>query len=83
MQLMPATAKAYGLKPDERFNPEDNIPVGVKHLFELIDSHGLKLGLQIYNAGPKRVGKTTENIRYPIKVIAEMKACLATKKNGR
>lgn len=76
MQLMAPTAAYYGLKTDEqRMNPEENIYAGTKHIRELIEQYGLFLGLQVYNAGIKRVGKTKENIEYPHKVLNELARC--------
>lgn len=49
MQLMPATAVAYGL--DDLRSPEGNIQVGVSHLRDLLSRHSLPLALAAYNAG--------------------------------
>lgn len=76
MQLMPKTAAHYGLKTDaDRMDPDQNIYAGTKHLRELIDQYGLFKALQVYNAGPDRVGKTVENIQYPHKVLKEWAVC--------
>lgn len=78
-QLMPRTAKAYGLRSrEEILEDEFNLPIGIKHLYELIDRHGLFKGLQIYNAGPRRVGMTKENRDYPHKVFSELVRCQDT-----
>lgn len=76
MQLMPRTAAHYGLKTDEdQMDNEQNIYAGTKHLRELIDQYGLFKALQVYNAGPERMGKTQENIEYPHKVLKEWATC--------
>lgn len=77
MQLMPKTAKAYGVMNDaERLDPEMNIYAGTKHLAELIRAHGLFKGLKIYNAGPARIDMTPENRAFPHKVLAALTSCV-------
>jgi len=53
MQLMPATGKRFGVKPNELFDSEINIEVGVTYLERLIErySDDLPLILAAYNAG--------------------------------
>ena len=76
MQLMPKTAAAYGLKTDaDILDPEQNIYAGTKHLKIEISKYGLFKGLQVYNAGPTRVGMTEENIQYPHKVLEAWRKC--------
>lgn len=58
MQLMPATAKRFGVA--DSFDPEDNITGGVKYLRYLCNEFGeqnLKLVLAGYNAGEEAVRK--------------------------
>jgi soluble lytic murein transglycosylase-like protein len=58
MQLMPATAKRFGVS--DVFDPEENIIGGVKFLRYLFDEFGennLKLVLAGYNAGEEAVRK--------------------------
>jgi len=57
MQLMPATAAAYGVK--DVFDPEDNIRGGVKFLKVLLKLYdgSLKKTLAAYNAGQEAVKK--------------------------
>lgn len=57
MQLMPATAKRYGVK--DSFNAEENIRGGVAHLRDLLDAFGgdTKLAVAAYNAGAGAVHK--------------------------
>ena len=56
MQLMPATAKRFGVK--DTFDPQENIIGGVKFLRYLFNEFGeqnLDLVLACYNAGEKAV----------------------------
>lgn len=57
MQLMPATARSYGVT--NSYNPHQNIMGGSKHLRHLIDKHNgnLELVLAEYNAGGVAVKK--------------------------
>ncbi|MCP4402933.1 MAG: lytic transglycosylase domain-containing protein [bacterium] len=58
MQLIPATAKRFGV--DDSFDPEENITGGVKYLqflFEEFGQHNLHLVLAGYNAGEQAVKK--------------------------
>jgi len=49
MQLMPATARAYGVS--DAFDPRANIEAGTRHLRSLLDRYDLSLALAAYNAG--------------------------------
>lgn len=82
MQLMRDTARGEcDIKSDsDRLDPEQNIYCGVKHLKKLIKQYGLFKGLQVYNAGPNRVGMTEENRLYPHKVLDEWSVCTETEK---
>ena len=57
MQLMPATAVAYGVS--NAFDPAENIRAGVAYLRGLLDrySQNEELALAAYNAGPTAVEK--------------------------
>jgi len=57
MQLMPATAREYGVT--NAFNPVENIRAGVAYLRRLLDrfSNDEQLALAAYNAGPGAVDK--------------------------
>lgn len=79
MQVMRETAKrACDIKTDvERLDPENNIFCGVKVLAANIKEYGLYKGLQVYNAGPARVGMTRENIEYPHRILTELSKCNA------
>ena len=49
MQLMPATAREYGVR--NAYDPAENINAGVKHLRSLLDEFDVPLALAAYNAG--------------------------------
>jgi len=49
MQLMPATARAYGVR--NAYDPAENINAGVKHLRSLLDRFDVRLAVAAYNAG--------------------------------
>jgi len=55
MQLMPATARNYGV--GNPYDPKANIAAGVKHLKSLIDRWGVEMALAAYNAGEGAVKK--------------------------
>jgi soluble lytic murein transglycosylase-like protein len=57
MQLMPATARALGVK--DAFDPAQNLDGGARHLRALIDQYGgdVKRALAAYNAGPGAVAR--------------------------
>jgi soluble lytic murein transglycosylase-like protein len=53
MQLMPGTAKQYGVK--NAYNAAANLDAGIKHLRSLLDRFDVKLALAAYNAGEATV----------------------------
>ncbi|NPB09853.1 MAG: lytic transglycosylase domain-containing protein [Thermodesulfobacteria bacterium] len=54
MQLMPETARAYGVK--DPFDPEENVLGAAAYLRDLIlEFKDIRLALAAYNAGPERV----------------------------
>lgn len=79
MQLMPATAKRYGVS--DRENPEQNVTGGVRYLRDLlIQFRSVSLALAAYNAGEgavQRYGNTIppfpETQRYVHKVLTHYK----------
>ena len=78
MQIMPEHQRFCSFKDEaDFFNPELNIACGTRLLKEELDATNgdLRLALMRYNAGPKRVGKTEENLQYPRLILA----CLAKK----
>jgi len=57
MQLMPATAKRFGVRTDRLFEPEQNLEAGVRYLKFLIEQFPGDLArvLAAYNAGEQAV----------------------------
>ncbi|MFH1624851.1 MAG: lytic transglycosylase domain-containing protein [Pseudomonadota bacterium] len=56
MQVMPDTAKLYGVSRKELFNEDINIQVGLTYFKEMLRIFGNKdLALAAYNAGPAHV----------------------------
>jgi len=55
MQLMPATARQYGVL--DAYDPAENIDAGVRHLRRLLDRYDVRLALAAYNAGEGTVEK--------------------------
>jgi soluble lytic murein transglycosylase-like protein len=62
MQLMPATAREFGVL--NAFDPVENIRAGVAYLRRLLDrySNNEELALAAYNAGPKAVDKHNQTV---------------------
>jgi soluble lytic murein transglycosylase-like protein len=62
MQLMPATAKQYGVL--NAFNPVENVRAGVAYLRGLLDRYqgNEELALAAYNAGPGAVDKHGQTV---------------------
>lgn len=59
MQIMPATARSYGVTIKELQDPQTNIKLGVQILKDALDRNegDKRLSLIEYNAGPKAVNK--------------------------
>ena len=59
MQLMPATAKRFGVRKDQLFDPQHNLEAGVKYLSWLVDQFPNDLAkiLAAYNAGEGAVAR--------------------------
>lgn len=65
MQLMPATAKRYGMKNEQELHvPSKNIDMDVRHLKDLLNLHNGQVVLAIasYNAGQGAVSKHGQRI---------------------
>ena len=65
MQLMPQTAKQYGVTARRLYDPRANIEAGIKHLKSLLDHLPLHLALAAYNAGEGAVQRFRGVPPYP------------------
>lgn len=85
MQLMPDTAKNYGVI--DRYDPYENIEGGVKLLKDLIQTYDQKddLVLAAYNAGPEAVKKYKGVPPYPetVQYIQKVKSYWNPKKSAK
>ena len=74
MQLMPATARQYGVR--NLYDPSANIRAGVSHLKSLLDRFPLVLALAAYNAGEAAVERFAGIPPYPetIDYVARIRA---------
>lgn len=82
MQLMPATARHYGMKNEQELHvPALNLDMGVRHLKDLLSLHQGQMVLAIasYNAGQyaiakhgQRIPRYHETMLYVPAVLAEM-----------
>lgn len=71
-QIMPATAKGWGVDPND---PEASLDAAAKAMSKYVKSYGsYRNALVAYNAGPGRVGKPlySETRRYVDKIMAGM-----------
>lgn len=65
MQVMPATARQYGVAPRRLYDPRANIEAGIKHLKSLLNHLPLHLALAAYNAGEGAVQRFRGVPPYP------------------
>lgn len=65
MQVMPQTAKQYGVTGRRLYDPRANIEAGIKHLKSLLDHLPLHLALAAYNAGEGAVQRFKGVPPYP------------------
>ena|SRR5437667_8669108 len=63
MQLMPQTARLYGVK--NAYDPKSNIEAGIQHLKSLLAQFPLTLALAAYNAGEAAVERFRAVPPYP------------------
>jgi soluble lytic murein transglycosylase-like protein len=81
MQLMPATAAAYGVL--DPYDPADNVRAGVAYLKELLEQYDWseELALAAYNAGPgavKKYGGTVPPYRETRNYVAKVRGNAAS-----
>jgi len=65
MQVMPQTAKQYGVTGRRLYDPRANLEAGIKHLKSLLDHLPLHLALAAYNAGEGAVQRFQGVPPYP------------------
>jgi len=65
MQVMPQTARQYGVTGRRLYDPRANIEAGIKHLKSLMDHLPLHLALAAYNAGEGAVQRFQGVPPYP------------------
>jgi hypothetical protein len=65
MQVMPQTAKQYGVTGRRLYDPRANVEAGIKHLKSLMDHLPLHLALAAYNAGEGAVQRFQGVPPYP------------------
>ena len=63
MQLMPATARQYGVR--NSYDPKSNIEAGVRHLKDLLSRLDLPVALAAYNAGEGTIQRYSGLPPYP------------------
>ncbi|WP_216364579.1 lytic transglycosylase domain-containing protein [Moorella sp. E308F] len=70
MQILPSTAREYGVKPDQLYTPEINIQLGIKYLAYLQKQFNgnLFLATTAYNQGIGNVKRGEYNTVYTKKV---------------
>ncbi|MGI6727180.1 MAG: lytic transglycosylase domain-containing protein [Anaerovoracaceae bacterium] len=66
MQIMPATAKRYGIARSQLFDPHTNIEFGARYIGENLQRYNdnKTLALTAYNQGPGAVSRGGYNTRY-------------------
>lgn len=80
MQLMPTTARPYGLRDaQELHQPARNLEIGIHHLKDLLAAHGDQpaLALASYNAGQGAVSRHGQRIPRYIETMLYVPAVLA------
>jgi transglycosylase-like protein with SLT domain len=65
MQVMPQTARQYGVTGRRLYDPRANLEAGIKHLKSLLDHLPLHLALAAYNAGEGAVQRFQGVPPYP------------------
>lgn len=65
MQIMPATAKHYGIQRSELFDPHVNIEFGARYIGSKLDQYDNKtIALSAYNQGGAAISRGSYNTRY-------------------
>lgn len=75
MQILPSTAKAYGISPKQLYDPHVNIAFGAKYIKDRLDMFGGNAvkALSAYNQGVVAVSRGTNSTRYAGRILAAQK----------
>ncbi|HZK01557.1 MAG TPA: lytic transglycosylase domain-containing protein [Anaerovoracaceae bacterium] len=66
LQIMPQTAKAYGISRDQLFDPHINVEFGTKYIKDKLDQYGndKTVALSAYNQGGMAISRGSYSTRY-------------------
>ena len=71
MQIMPSTAKRYGIARSQLFNPHVNIEFGAKYIGDKLKHYDSKtIALSAYNQGGGAISRGSYNTRYAGRITA-------------
>ena len=85
MQIMPKTAKAYGISRDQLFDPHVNIEFGSKYIGDKLNQYGNNktVALSAYNQGGAAISRGSYSTRYATNITgAEKSICQYLVDNG-
>ncbi len=76
MQIMPKTAKAYGISRDQLFDPHVNIEFGSKYIGDKLNQYGNNktVALSAYNQGGAAISRGSYSTRYATNITGAEKS---------
>lgn len=88
MQILPSTAKAYGISRSQLLDPHTNIQFGAKYIKDRLDMFGgnITKALSAYNQGVAAVNRGSHSTRYASRILgaqADLKSYLAGNGYGK